>query len=318
MHGNLDAMRILLAVLGLIPLLLYFSYAVYPVSELVPNQKLKCSVQPEKILETESQLLLKENNEKLFLGWDQSSENVFVYLHGFSASRKEITPVVERLSEISGSPAFFTRLTGHGLKNNPLENVHETDWIQDATEALCLGLLKAKRVHLIGTSTGATLALILAYHYPKYIQSLTLLSANFQTLPSYSKFLANPLGPWVVRFFMPEQRTWSPQNPETPNHWHTNYPSMSLVPLMDLLRYVNTLPLEKIKTPVLFLYSEKDRVVDINKIQSAYEKMGSKHKKLISIPSKGHVLAGEIKSPETTDLVIKHILNFINSLAPTH
>src|SRR5262245_22775702 len=38
-----------------------------------------------------------------------------VYLHGFSATRAELSPVVERVADSLGANAFFTRLAAHGL-----------------------------------------------------------------------------------------------------------------------------------------------------------------------------------------------------------
>ena len=43
-----------------------------------------------------------------------------VYLHGFSASRKDITPVVEALASTLGANAFLTRLAAHG-RTSPAE-----------------------------------------------------------------------------------------------------------------------------------------------------------------------------------------------------
>ena len=37
-----------------------------------------------------------------------------VYIHGFSASRKDIAPVIESLAGTLGANAFLTRLAAHG------------------------------------------------------------------------------------------------------------------------------------------------------------------------------------------------------------
>ena len=44
----------------------------------------------------------------------KATELSLVYLHGFSASRAEISPVPERVAQELGANLFFTRLAGHG------------------------------------------------------------------------------------------------------------------------------------------------------------------------------------------------------------
>ncbi|MEL6547911.1 MAG: alpha/beta hydrolase, partial [Myxococcota bacterium] len=48
----------------------------------------------------------------LFHNGKQRTKTVLVYLHGFSASRQEIAPFVETLSQRLGANAFETRLAG--------------------------------------------------------------------------------------------------------------------------------------------------------------------------------------------------------------
>ena len=60
-----------------------------------------------------------------------------VYIHGFSASRKDVAPVVETLAGTLGANAFLTRLAAHG-RTTPAEfaAVSAQDWLDDAREAL--------------------------------------------------------------------------------------------------------------------------------------------------------------------------------------
>ena len=95
----------------------------------------------------------------------QQTELSVVYLHGFSASRLEISPVPENMSLALGANLFMTRLSGHGRTGKDLGESSANEWLQDALEALEIGKRIGKRVVLMGTSTGGTLVLWLALKY---------------------------------------------------------------------------------------------------------------------------------------------------------
>src|SRR5262249_49093085 len=60
-----------------------------------------------------------------------------VYVHGFSASRRDITPVVETLASALRANAFLTRLAAHGSASAVgFATVTAQDWLDDAREAL--------------------------------------------------------------------------------------------------------------------------------------------------------------------------------------
>ena len=73
--------------------------------------------------------------------------------------------------------------------------------------------------------------------------------------------------------------------------------------------------LENISTPVLTLYSEQDRIVDIEKTQAMLERLPKVSRQSIVISDSGdklqHVLAGDILSPTTTHQVANSIIEFI-------
>ena len=109
----------------------------------------------------------------------ERTELVLIYLHGFSATRQEIAPVPEQIAAALGANLFETRLSGHGLENDALANVRAEAWLDDGIEALAIGRALGERLVLIGTSTGATLALAMAGH-PDFtaVDALVFLSPN--------------------------------------------------------------------------------------------------------------------------------------------
>ena len=64
----------------------------------------------------------------------QRTELSVLYIHGFSASRQEISPVPEAISEALSANLVCARLAGHGLNTKPMQASAE-DWLQSLTDA---------------------------------------------------------------------------------------------------------------------------------------------------------------------------------------
>src|SRR5262245_23767313 len=88
--------------------------------------------------------------------WDEPAARsrtplALVYVHGFSASRRDITPVVETLASTLRANAFLTRLAAHGSASAAgFATVTAQDWLDDAREALAIG----RRIGEIGRASG--------------------------------------------------------------------------------------------------------------------------------------------------------------------
>jgi len=239
-----------------------------------------------------------------------------VYLHGFSATRQEIAPVGERVADGLRANLFETRLRGHGQLENPLSGVRAEDWLDDAAEALAIGAAIGEVIVLMGTSTGATLALAMAGH-PTFdrVGTVVLLSPNFAPSDPNAEFLTWPGGPQLAHMIAGETRSWTPRNALQARYWSTTYPMDAVIEMMRLVKYVRgRLPMH-LEQSVLVIYSPADTVVDAEWISSAFNQINSPHRQLLTVPSSGdpsnHVLAGDIMSPETNELVVSEITRFI-------
>jgi hypothetical protein len=62
----------------------------------------------------------------------------------------------------------------------------------------------------------------------------------------------------------------------------------------------------------LWIYAKRDDVVSLPELKKYYQRIGSVKKKLVEIPdASGHVLAGAIMSPGTTDEMVSIVLSFL-------
>lgn len=232
-----------------------------------------------------------------------------VFLHGFSATRKEIAPLPEMLAERLGMNLFMTRLTGHGMDGEAMGKLTAEDLLRDAEEAMAVGRRMGKKVVLLGVSTGGTLALTLARRYPEKVDAMVLLSPNFRPSRGESLLLKGPFGKLLAKNFIGDH-SWQPDSLEEEMAWTTRYPALAIHEMMDLLSWVNEFDLSKMKTPLFVLYSDVDRVVSVERMHRKFQSYGGP-KKIFEVTGAHHVLAGAIKSPETTELVFQKIVDFL-------
>ncbi len=266
---------------------------------------------------------IKPNQEKTIL-WKnplnpEKTKYSFVYLHGFSASRKEISPTVENLAQeyAGGSNAFFTRLTGHGI-NDPgaLRDVTVEDWQADVQESIDIGRQIGDQVVVVATSTSAALALTSLKNENKNVRALILMSPNFG-LPRWdSEILLWPGARYWVEWIMGSFREWEPLNNQQQEFWTTKYPYRSTVEVMKAVQTFRKSDLRQFPVPVLVFYNPKDQVVDSEQILSGFDRIQSPIKKIIPVTAAGndHILAGDILSPQTTLYVVDQIKSFLISL----
>jgi alpha-beta hydrolase superfamily lysophospholipase len=237
-----------------------------------------------------------------------------VYIHGFSASRKDIAPVIETLAGTLGANAFLTRLAAHG-RTTPAEFAAVTaqDWLDDAREALAVGRRIGRRVVLIGTSTGALLAAMAAREdNSSDIAALVLLSPNFGLRDWRAKFISGPLGRALARLVLGKEHSFHPDSIGHAEFWTTHYPSQAVVALMDLLNHARSIDLGKLKMPVLVIYTDQDTVVDVAAIRDRFDEIQAPTKLIVDLPEASrHELTGDALAPETVQPVVQRILQFL-------
>jgi esterase/lipase len=245
-----------------------------------------------------------------------------VYLHGFSADRHEIEPVVSELASAMGANAYFARLAGHGRDSEAMAEASVEAWLDDTAEAMAIGRRIGERVLLVGTSTGGTLATWAAAR-PEVAPSLAglvLISPNFQPKDRNSRVLLYPWGGLLARILVGRDRCFEPENDEQERHWTTCYPTSALSPMMALVERVRTMDLSGIETPTLAFYDADDIVVDAAETDRVLDGMTGTEPVRVRVPSTSdparHVLAGDIVSPDSNEEVLAMMLAFAQRIDP--
>jgi esterase/lipase len=255
---------------------------------------------------------VKPNNEARIV-WandslKQKTKYAIVYLHGFSASQEEGNPVHRTIAKEFGANLYLSRLSQHGIDTtDELVNMTAENLWESAKEAYAIGKAIGDTVILMGTSTGGTLALMLAANYPE-VGGLVLYSPNIAINDPNAWLLNNPWGLQIARLvkksnYMIINKPIAQYN----QYWNHHYRLEATVQLEELLETAMTkTTFEKIKQPTLVLYYYKnetaqDPVVKVSAMKEMFANIQtpSEKKKMVPIPNCGnHVMASPIQSKD--------------------
>jgi esterase/lipase len=252
---------------------------------------------------------IKPNNEAKIMWADSSktqTEYAIVYLHGFSASQMEGDPVHQNIAKQFHCNLYLARLAEHGIDTTEdLMNLTANQYWESAKLAYAIGKQIGKKVILMGTSTGGTLALQLAANYPE-IAGLILYSPNIEVFNPSAPLLNNPWGLQIGRAVLKSNYVdIKYKDSAYPNYWNKHYRIEAVIALQSLLEAtMKEATFKKIHQPTLALYyykdeAHQDNVVKVSAIQKMMQQIAtsSNLKMEMAMPNTGaHVLASPIVS----------------------
>jgi esterase/lipase len=252
---------------------------------------------------------IKPNNQAKIIWADSSktqTEYAIVYLHGFSASQMEGDPVHQNIAKQFHCNLYLARLAEHGIDTTEdLMNLTAEKYWESAKMAYAIGKQIGKKVILMGTSTGGTLALQLAATYPE-IAGLILYSPNIEVFNPSAPLLDNPWGLQIGRAVLKSNYVdIKYKDSAYPKYWNSHYRIEAVVNLQNLLEATMTeATFKKIHQPTLALYyykdeAHQDNVVKVKAIQKMMQQIATPAnlKMEMAIPNAGnHVIASPIVS----------------------
>ena len=263
------------------------------------------------IADMEATHKIKPNNEAKIIWADSSktqTEYAIVYLHGFSASQMEGDPVHQNIAKQFHCNLYLARLAEHGIDTTEdLMNLTAENYWESAKLAYAIGKQIGKKVILMSTSTGGTLALQLAANYPE-IAGLILYSPNIEIFDPSAPLLNNPWGLQIGRAVLKSNYVdIKYKDSAYPTYWNSHYRIEGVVALQNLLEATMTeATFKKIHQPTLALYyykdeAHQDNVVKVKAIQKMMQQIAtpSNLKMEMAMPNTGnHVLASPIVSKD--------------------
>jgi esterase/lipase len=254
---------------------------------------------------------IKPDNEAQIVWHDtthQKTAYAVVYMHGFSASQTEGNGIHKRFAKEFGCNLYLQRLADHGIDTTEqlLYFTADRAW-ESAKEALAIGKQLGNKVILISTSTGGTLALMLAAYYPDDVYALINLSPNISINNPAAFLLNNPWGLQIARMVMGGKYRGKGEDNEHAKYWNNRYRLEATVQLQELIEDNMTPELfARIKQPSLTLYYFKNEqeqdpevkvsaMLEMNKLLATPESL----KTAVAIPNAGaHVLGSTLTSKD--------------------
>jgi len=274
----------------------------------------------------ESMHKIKPGNEAEIIWADslhKQTEYAIVYLHGFSASKTEGNPVHINLAKELNANLYLARLADHGIDTlAPMQYFTADRLWETSKQAYAIGKKLGKKVILVGTSTGGTVALKLAATYPE-INSLILLSPNVAINDKNAWLLNNPWGLQIARKVVGgDERKVDDRTDEYKKYWYTNYRLESLVELEEFIESsMVKATFQKVKQPVLMLYYyknelEQDPVVRVDAMLKMFDELGTPNnlKRKVAIPNAGNHVMGSYITSKDLPGVEKAIESFVGSM----
>jgi esterase/lipase len=262
------------------------------------------------IRDHEAKHKLKTDNEARIDWYDslkEKTEYAVVYLHGFSASQEEGDPVHTDFAKKFGCNLYLARLEDHGVDTtDPLANVTADRLWNSAKEAYAIGKQLGKKVILLSTSTGGTLALKLCAEYPEIAANI-MLSPNIAINDGNAWMLNNHWGLQIAQLVEGKSRTVDDTTAIYAKYWNNRYSTKSLVQLEELIeRTMKESTFRKVKQPSLLLYYYKDKkhqdkVVKVSAMKRMFSQLGTPEnlKRQMAVPNaENHVIGSYIKSKD--------------------
>ncbi len=254
----------------------------------------------------------------------QKTEYSFLYLHGFAGSYRDGYPLNKMVADYYDGNIYMARLIGHGLEPEyAMINFDAEHAWESACAALSVATRLGKKVVIISTSTGGTLAITLAAVFPDQVHALINISPNIRDEVPGSTLLNTPWGSEIATLaFLGDTRNVEHEEDSAKLYWDTQYPVKAALSLQNLLEKT-MIPetYQEVRCPVLTLYYHKNFIakdwrVDIDLYPEVHKQFGTPDslKRLVALETPGtHFIGSSIKSDDYRTAVLE-ILDFCSNV----
>jgi len=265
------------------------------------------------------------------------SEIVVVFVHGWSASVREIDPVDARIASNLGATLLRYRLTGHGLKPTErggqamLHTATRDALLCDIAQAFACAKILGKRVILCGSSTGATLSVWLASQpwSAPHLQAMVVISPAFAlrkpeprvylglkwVIACAPKFVSTAIiNAAVGREHFVTAPPECPDQAEYSIAWTRRYPSAAALHLIQLyVTLESVVHWEGLHTPLVAFANPKDVVVDFRVTENRVAAMPAAELQVVTETKATHAITGCLCSPGTVDRIVDDSMRFLRA-----
>lgn len=249
----------------------------------------------------------------------EPTELCLLYVHGFSATRQETSPLCENLAAQLGANLVHARLAGHGLSEGAMEAPAEA-WLQSMVDSWAIASKLGKQVAIIATSTGAPLTLWLCEQVakPEQIHSLIFLSPNHRIRNPFGFLLTWPLAEKWVPKLLGSEHSWEAENEEAAKYWTNRYSVQAVIEMQKVVDWAKKHATRDHPIPLLTVYMEGDPTISHEAAISFHEDWRHERKQLVRVSvddgNPQHVFAGRITAPHRVEWCTDQCLSFLHSV----
>ena len=247
----------------------------------------------------------------------QKTRLAILHIHGFSACRQETAPVAEKIADHFGANLIEVRLAGHGLSDNVMTASAE-DWLQSVVNGFDIASQLGNGIIIIGTSTGATLAVwatAMLQKQPDQVAALLLMSPNFKVNSHFDFLLTLPAAQVWIPWILGRERSWQPERDLVAKYWSSRYPIQAIIEMQKVVSWFRKQPLDAFHTPLALMYMKNDPTIDPAAAVRDFSRWGTAKKQLIPVTVSGdraeHVFAGNLSQINRTAWCVKQFNDFL-------
>ncbi len=244
----------------------------------------------------------------LFLPADVPAPLGIVAVHGFLASPAEMYSLGRRLAT-HDLPVIGVRLKGHGTSPWDLRERCYEDWLDSVRRGYAIMSGLARRIYVVGFSSGGALALMLAAERPERLAGVVAVNVPLYFRNPNMKFVplvdrANRLVQWVS-----SHEGVMPFRPNQSEHPHINYHFMPVHGLFELTRMVAELEqrLPRVDCPVDLMQADRDPVVVPESVYRIAEGMEGAERAVRIVRADRHGIVNE-DLDGTQDCIVRRVL----------
>jgi carboxylesterase len=190
-------------------------------------------------------------------------------VHGFTGSPASLKPWAHSLNE-RGYAVEVPLLPGHGTQWQDLNQVHWSQWYDEAEDALDRLLESCDRVAVCGLSMGGSVVLRLAEERHDDVAGIVLVN------PFVSSFRAELRLLPVLKNVVPALRgvVNDIKKPDQDEHGYPRLPLKGLAQVTQMWKSVVP-DLGRVTQPVLYFRSEQDHVIDVSSLPTVVNGISS-------------------------------------------
>ena len=230
-----------------------------------------------------------------------------VLVHGLLATPGELKPLGIKLQAL-GYNVIACRLKGHGTSPWDLHERTWQDWYQSVRQSIKIAHCYSTKVHLVGFSSGALLALMSAANRNFNIQSVTACSTPLTFKDPLVNFVkvADVTNKLFKKFSNSEGIM--PFKDNSPEHPHLNYQHVPIAAIHQLLILIKKTrqKIKKLHCPTFLLQADNDPVVDPASMEELLNQVPNRHINYEWVSSARHGILYE-----NTDDCQQKVIDFI-------